>query len=349
MEAGWIDQPGRQVFNLYRPALILLGDPTKAQPWVDHVRKIYPEDAEHIFDWLAHRVQKPGVKLNHALVLGGAQGIGKDSLLEPVKHAVGSWNFADISPSQLVGRFNEFFKSVILRVSEARDLGDLDRFAFYEQTKAIIAAPPDTLLCDEKYIRAYAVPNICGVLFTTNNRTNGLYLPADDRRHYVAWSALTKENFAEGYWRELWSWYEEGGGFGHVAAFLRQRDLSGFDPKAPPPKTAAFWDIVDIGRAPEDAELADLIDMLDQPDVLTIAELVSCAMRCNQNDFGDWLRDRKNRRQVPYRLEAAGYVPVRSSTAKDGLWKLEGKRQVVYAKQTMSAGDKQRAAAALAG
>ena len=37
-------------------------------------------------------------KINHALVLGGEQGIGKDTLLEPVKHAVGPWNFDEVSP-----------------------------------------------------------------------------------------------------------------------------------------------------------------------------------------------------------------------------------------------------------
>ena len=52
--------------------------------------------------------------MNHALVLGGAQGIGKDSLLEPVKYAIGPWNFQDISPSHLLSRFDGFVKSVIL-------------------------------------------------------------------------------------------------------------------------------------------------------------------------------------------------------------------------------------------
>ena len=36
---------------------------------------------------------------------------------------------------QVLGRFNGFLKSVILRVSEARDLGDFDRFAFYDHLK----------------------------------------------------------------------------------------------------------------------------------------------------------------------------------------------------------------------
>jgi hypothetical protein len=84
------------------------------------------------------------------LVLGGAPGIGKDSLLEPAKYAVGPWNFSEVSPKNILARFNGFLKSVILGVSEARDLGDFDRFAFYEATKIYTAAPPDVLRVDEK-------------------------------------------------------------------------------------------------------------------------------------------------------------------------------------------------------
>ena len=46
---------------------------------------------------------------------------------------------------QVLGRFNSFLKSVILRVSEARDPGDFDRFAFYDHMKSITAAPPRQL------------------------------------------------------------------------------------------------------------------------------------------------------------------------------------------------------------
>ena len=74
-------------------------------------------------------------------MLGGNQGVGKDTILEPVKNAIGPWNFSEVSPTQMMGRFNGFLKSVILRVSEARDLGDSDRYAFYEHMKPIIAAP----------------------------------------------------------------------------------------------------------------------------------------------------------------------------------------------------------------
>src|SRR5207247_347054 len=82
---------------------------------------------------------------------------------EPVEYAIAPWNFTEVSPTHMFGRFNGFVRSVILRVSEARDLGDVNRFAFYEHMKIYSAAPPDVFRCDEKNLREYSVPNVCGV------------------------------------------------------------------------------------------------------------------------------------------------------------------------------------------
>jgi hypothetical protein len=336
---GWIQRPGWSCFNLYRPPTLTLGDAAKATQWIEHVHAIFPLEAPHIISWLAHRVQRPGEKINHALLLGGQQGVGKDTILEPVKAAVGPWNVSEVAPTHLLGRFNGYIKSVILRVSEARDLGDIDRFSFYEHMKTLTAAPPDVLRCDEKHLRETSVLNACGVVITSNHKTDGIYLPADDRRHFVAWSELTRDDFDADYWTTLYQWFQNGGN-GHVAAFLAEYDLSGFDPKAPPPKTPAFHDIVDAGRAPEDAELADVLDLLGNPDATTLHDLSERAT----GSFADWLRDRKNRRQVPHRLETAGYTPVRNPSATDGLWKIGTRRQAVYGRSGMSIRDRIAAA-----
>ena len=50
---------------------------------------------------------------------------------------------------------------------------------------------------------------------------------------------------------------------------------------------------------------------------------------------------------IPHRLEKVGYVPVRNEYADDGLWKLYGKRQAIYAKSALSISDRLRAAKAL--
>ena len=91
------------------------------------------------------------------------------------------------------------------------------------------------------------------MIITTNHKTDGIFLPADDRRHYVAWSDETKESFTPEYWRALYGWFDAGGRE-IVANYLAEVDLSGFDPKAPPPKTAAFAEFVASSRAPEDDE-----------------------------------------------------------------------------------------------
>jgi hypothetical protein len=43
---------------------------------------------------------------------------------------------------------------------------------------------------------------------------------------------------------------------------------------------------------------------------------------------------------IPHRLEKCGYVPVRNEGAEDGLWKISGKRQVIYSKSAMSIRDR---------
>jgi hypothetical protein len=334
-QGGWIEKPLARVFNLYLSPRIEAGDPKKATPWLDHTRRVYPDNAEQIFDWCAHRVQRPYEKINHAIVCGGAQGIGKDTIFEPLKYAVGPWNFAEIGPAHLLGRFNGFAKAIVVRVSEARDLGDVDRFKFYEHLKTYTAAPPDVIRCDEKHIREHYVFNVCGVIITTNYKTGGMYLPADDRRHFVAWSDQTAKDFASDYFQNLYRWFKEEG-CRHVAAYLTKRDISRFDAKAPPPKTPAFWSIVDANRAPEDRELADALEKLGTPDAVTVAMAANAA----GGDFGQWLRDRRNSRQIPHRFEAAGYVAVRNEADKrDGLWKVDGARVVIYAIKTLSIRD----------
>ena len=346
-EGGWFERPGAAVFNLYRPSVIVPrgGD---VGPWLTLLEKVFPEQADHIVLWLAHRVQCPHEKINHALVLGGKPGIGKDTILEPVKQAIGPWNFAEVTPKQVLGRFSGYLKSVILRVSEARDLGDFDRYAFYDHTKAIIAAPPDVLRIDEKNLREYYVPNLCGVVITSNHKTDGIYLPAEDRRHFVAWSRLEQSDFEQGFWRRQFRWYASGGNEA-VADYLASRDLASFDPKAPPPKTAAFWEIVNANRAPEDAELADVLDTLGWPDVVTLDKVASKALALDQPAFAEWLRDRKNARRIPNRFEDCHYVAVRNPHDSEGRWKIRGSRHTIYGKANLTESESMAAANELAG
>ena len=208
--------------------------------------------------------------------------------------------------------------------------------------KACIAAPPDVLHIDEKNIHEYYVFNLCGVIITTNHKTNGIYLPADDRRHMVAWSELKQEDFAADYWTKLYR--------GTPTAATRTSpktstsiDLSDFDPKAPPPKTQAFWEIANANRAPEDAELPDGLDDLERPDVITLIDVVNRG-DVLQPAFAEWLRDRRNRRSIPHRFEDCSYIVVSNPNDTEGRWKMSGVRNTIYGKATLTERDRLAAA-----
>jgi len=333
-EGGWVERPRTAAFNRYRGPTIKPGDGSRAGRWIDLLNTVYPDDAEHITCYFAHRIQRPQEKINHGLVLVGTPGIGKDTLIEPLKYGVGPWNFREISPHDVMEKWNDYMRAVVIRVSEARDLGeDSSRYALHEKMKTMLAAPPDVLRIEAKYTPQYYVLNVAGVIITTNHQHDGLYLPPNDRRHYVAGTEVTAADFEKGYWTELWNWYRNGG-IEDVVSYLAGYDLvaAGFDPKAEPFKTEAFWRMVGTAVAPEVAELNDAISELKNPEAVTLWQLQQKAGR----ELQEWLRDRRNRRAIPHRMESCGYLPVRNTLRADGWWVISEKRQAVYARMELA-------------
>jgi hypothetical protein len=344
--AGLEHDPTSAVYNSYRGPAVEAGEAAKAKPWLDHVRALYPGDADHMFDFFAHAVQKPWEKVNHGLLLGGAPGIGKDTLLHPVLKAVGYWNTTNISPSRIRESFNGFIKSVVLVIDEIRDLGDVNQWSFYEQTKTLLASPPLTLQVNEKFKPAYAVPNVVHVVMTTNSKCDGLYLPDDDRRHYVAWSDAAGTGDAscqpQSYFRGLWGWMN-GKGCGHVAAWLRERDISKFDPAAPPFRTAAFKAIVSANRPASEDHMETALDAMARPDAFTLDWLAAAS----SGELGGMLAEHKYRRHIPRWLEKEGYEAFPNPSAKSGLWVIGGVKQMVYVARKLLHSERIKAVAAL--
>jgi hypothetical protein len=342
LKTGWVEEPGIRVYNTYIPPIIAPGDPVKAQRWLAHVHKVFPEDgnAEYIIVWFAHRVQRPGEKINHCLVLAGNPRTGKDTCVEPVIYAVGPHNFCDIAPDDLFSDYTPFRQSVILRINEARDLGEVNTVQFYNHMKQLSAAPPKGLLVNDKYMRSYYIPNVLTPIITTNY-DDAMHLPADDARHYVAWSPIKKEDFPDGYFDEFYHWLEHENGNAHVAAYLRTLDISAFKPKKPPPQTAAFRRMVSAGRPAETGDLSDVIQhirdiMGDDPAVVTRAWLENVAEDYGMPETADFLRDPKKRKALGRRLKECGYELAENPDAKSGLWNIGKVRQAVYGHTDLS-------------
>lgn len=346
---GVAPKQGMNTYNRYRRPRLTLGAVRDPQPWLDHVKLLYPEDWQHIVHWLAYRVQRPDIKILHALVLGGAPRIGKDRLLAPVPYAVGVGNFSSTNAQTIMDepKYNSYLEAVICLINEAQDFGEHDRFAFYNRTKPWIGGTAaGVLMVADKFVRIHPVLDVVGLIITTNFKVRGLYLPPDDARHYVAWSNRTREDWgteeaANKYFQVISEWYESGGTQA-VANYLMTLDLGEWLPTAPPPKTAAWHEIVNAYRNPNESVLAEILENLGDPPAVTVTEVHNAAA-----GKLDWY-SKGGRNTVPAEMEAVGYVIQRNTDSKGGRWqagsKTDRREFAIYVKASLGPAERMSAA-----
>jgi hypothetical protein len=264
--AGMIYAPGNSLFvghdgEVYgntwrdgRPA----GTPGDVGPWLEHVERMIPDadERQHCLDWMAFKVQNPGVKINHGILHGGRQGSGKDTLWMPFLHAIGGatgQNVKTVTTEEIQSAFNYYVLSEVLVLNELREPALADRRALENKLKPLLAAPPETFSVNEKGRHPYPAVNRLSVLGFSNERVS-LSLSADDRRWMVLWSEAGILPQQEA--RALWQWYQ-GGGLDCVAYWLRQRDVSNFSPGDRPPVTDAKTVMMEGGLSAGEALLAE--------------------------------------------------------------------------------------------
>jgi hypothetical protein len=223
--------------------------------WLDHVGMVCPggtggEIAETMLDFMAFVVQNPGVKVNWAPLLWGEQGTGKDTLFAPLVRAVGEKNTQIVTPDRMKTGFNDWVEGQLLVVEEVAAFG---RVEFYNSLKPIVAAPPDRLVVNRKFMQPYSIPNVATCVFMTNHET-ALPLEDGDRRFWVVASAAPVQDGA--YFEMLWTWFE-GGGLVKCIRWLTDRAVGGaggngvskFSPKTCPPDTLGFKRAMTIAGA----------------------------------------------------------------------------------------------------
>lgn len=264
------DEDGVRVWNTYEPtSLVPRGDGSDASvgPWLRLLKDLQIEGGEPVeealLDRLAYTVQHPGVKINHGLLVGGQQGIGKDSFFTPWLDCVGRRNVNVTEGSSLASDFNGWLSGAKVIVVNEVDYGDhKDRRRVQEKLKPVLAAPPPYLMVNEKNLRPYPVANKFFVVMYTNHRIC-LSVDTGDRRHLAVWCEApaprtkAESDDVSAYFQEYWSWLDAGGSAA-VLAWLRARTIREENILGSrPPVTPWLEELMDASEDPLTAWIRD--------------------------------------------------------------------------------------------
>lgn len=225
--------------NIWREPRRLFADTASdadVAPWLELAGKVIPSAAErnHVFDFMAWTVQHPGEKIHHALVLGSRmEGVGKDTLIEPLRAAVGRKYVREIGPQQLAGTFNAWVVGAKLAI--VQEMHNFERRETMNRLKPFVAAPPLALPVNMKHRQEFFVPNLLSMVFFTNE-DDALALSTGDRRYFVTWNDADPQPKA--FYDGVWDWLRAGG-IEAVGRWLMDRDVKGFNAKGRAPETDA--------------------------------------------------------------------------------------------------------------
>jgi len=219
-------------------------------PWLEHVAALIPDpvEREHVLDVMAYKLQNPHVKINHAVLHGGDEGCGKDTLWFPFLWSVCGPDLRNrglVDADGINSRWGYALESEILILNELKEPEARERRALSNKLKPIIAAPPDTLPIERKGLHPYNMVNRVFVLAFTNDPVP-ISLPTQDRRWFCLWSHAPRMSKAAA--AVLWGWYKAGG-LQAVGRWLKDRDVAAFNPAAMPPWTDYRTRLIENGRS----------------------------------------------------------------------------------------------------
>lgn len=257
----FVTRDGQQYGNRWRDARPepVPGDVSR---WLTHLERLIPVDfeREHLLNVMAHKVQFPGHKINHAVLMGGTHGSGKDTLFAPFFWAIGGaskTNCSLVKNEDLTSQWGYALECEVMEIAELRQSEAKDRRSLENTLKPIIAAPPELLPINRKGLHPYMALNRVLVVAFSNERA-AITISTEDRRWFCLWAECEKLPEAEAV--GLWNWYKNRGGFEAVAHYLATRDVSAFNPSAPPPMTEAKAIMTEQGQSMAEAFIVDLIE-----------------------------------------------------------------------------------------
>ncbi|QSX28581.1 hypothetical protein JYB88_09725 [Shewanella cyperi] len=245
--SAWLDWPGKNykeggvgfypdpekcpdsVFNMYRGLALtpVTGDCT---PFLEFLRDVICDGNLRLFQylicWLAHLVRRPDEKPSVALLLKSVEGTGKGTLFKPLKAILGELAVQVNGIEQITGRFNSLVANRLLVFADEVEITDTRRV---NRLKGLISEHSATM--EYKGIDAQQVTNYARFIFAGNSEH--MLLAGLRERRYLVLEPNPAKAQDKAYFDRIYEWLEHGGPAA-LLAYLKNTDLSDFDPRRAP-------------------------------------------------------------------------------------------------------------------
>lgn len=269
---------GKRFLNSYResgiaPCEVLDED---GQAVIDmfqrHVRLMLEHEDEQrmLVDFMAWVVQKPGQKINWALLVQGAQGVGKSYFGVVMQNVLGHMA-RNVEPMSLAGRFTSWAHGALLAIIEEIRIAGENRYELIDRLKPFISNT--TIQIEEKGRDQRTVPNFTSYMMFTNHK-DALPLSEGDRRYAPLFSRIQSEQqlFTElggpvatgEYFTKLFD--ESQRRADALSWFLRNWQISPeFNAKGRAPMTSARQEMMGLATSPGQLAIEDAIEKHNCP------------------------------------------------------------------------------------
>jgi hypothetical protein len=248
------DGPEYLIGNIWRAGGVAPcdGDPSAL---ILHFDLLISDEASrsHVLKYLGHLVQHPGVKITHALILSGAQGTGKSTLTKLMQRLFGDANVRSIGGEALLNRFKADLVNIQVACVEEANFGT--RYEVANNLKTWFSE--DDMPVEEKGVPIYRGRTPRGIIILSNYSAP-LVIERADRRYFICRTTDTVQPPA--YFDALYRAISDDATVGAFKQWLLGLDLSGFNPKAEPPRTAAREEAERDSLPPIAQELMEELD-----------------------------------------------------------------------------------------
>jgi hypothetical protein len=251
------DDIGRAVLNIWQ-APRWEERPSHDEPtsFIELVRYLLDGDElaiDHVFDFIAHLVQRPDERVNHAILLTSeAKGIGKSTLCTIIRRLIGERNSSAAQSKDLKSQFDGWLMGkLVVQVDEVYEHGNME---LANRLKPILTEP--TTSVNVKYGPQMVVKNFARLILFSNHSAP-IDIEEGDRRYFVFDSKAQPRE--RDYYEQLNSFIGTDDGMRAIYWWLKRRCLASFKPYAAPPLTAYKEAIIEASGHPLRQYLQDAV------------------------------------------------------------------------------------------